>query len=54
MAEIHKIILFRGAIETLSYFSRQLEVHFKEKGCAVFWVDMSNAKESAKKLAKFC
>ena len=54
MAEIHKIILFRGAIETLSYFSRQLEVHFKEKDCAVFWVDMSNAKESAKKMAKFC
>lgn len=53
MAEIQKIVLFRGAIETLSYFSRQLEVHFKEKGCAVFWVDMEQAEESVKRLAKF-
>lgn len=54
MSEIHKIVLFRGAIETLSYFSRQMEVHFKERGCAVFWVDMEHAAESARRLTKFC
>ena len=54
MAQIRKIIFFTGAVETLGYFSRQLEVHFKEQGYAVFLVDMNDIENAKKHLIKFC
>lgn len=54
MSQIHKIIFFTGAIETLSYFSKQMEVHFKEQGYATFFVDMDKAEGTRKHLQKFC
>lgn len=54
MDQIHKFIFFTGAIETLSYFSRQILVHFKERGYDTFVIDMMHTEEVEKRLKKFC
>ena len=48
-----KIILFVGGVETLAYFSIQMGNEFKRQGYSVFYFDLEDEFNSAKKLRKF-
>ncbi len=48
-----KIVMFRGGVETLAFFSEEMAREFQEMGYAVFFYDLKNETESARKLKKF-
>lgn len=48
-----KIVMFVGGVETLAYFSIQMGNEFKRLGYSVFYFDLEDAENSAKKLRKF-
>ncbi len=51
-----KIIMFRNAVETLEFFSRQLAESFEKAGARIMWVDIEKGAEKgsgAKKIKKF-
>ncbi|MGN0352519.1 MAG: glycosyltransferase [Roseburia sp.] len=48
-----KIVLTIGGVETLEYFSREMGKELEKMGYAIFYFDLKNAKESAKKVRKF-
>ena len=50
---MRKIIMFQGGVETLSYFSREIGRYFTQKGYSIFFFDLEQAKESARKVKKF-
>lgn len=50
---IHKLILFKGDVETLEYFSEQMRETFIELGYQVFVFDYKDQERSLKKLRKF-
>lgn len=51
--KIKRIVLVKGGIETLEYFSFQMGKYFEKQGCLVFYFDLQNEIQSAKKLRKF-
>lgn len=50
---IKRIVMFRGGVETLEYFSEALAEKFEQMGYMVFFFDLKNEDYSAKKLRKF-
>ena len=48
-----KIVLFVGGVETLAYFSIQMGNEWKRMGYSVFYFDLEDEMNSAKKLRKF-
>ncbi|MDD6056934.1 MAG: glycosyltransferase [Clostridiales bacterium] len=50
---MERIVMVAGGVETLEYFAREMEKHFKEQGYAVFFFDLRQEEKSAKKLRKF-
>ncbi len=48
-----KLIMFRGGVETLTFFSEQIAQYFYEKGFNIFWYDLENEKECARRLRRF-
>lgn len=50
---IHKLILFKGDVETLEYFSEQMRETFIELGYQVFVFDYKDPERGLKKLRKF-
>ena len=50
---VKKIVMFEGGVETLAYFSKQMAGQFEKMGYAVFFYDLKDEKESAKRLRKF-
>lgn len=48
-----KIVLTIGGVETLEYFSKEMGKELEKMGYAIFYFDLKNAKESAKKVRKF-
>ena len=48
-----KIIMFKGGVETLTYFSQELAEYFKTKGHDIFWYNLEESLYSAKKVKKF-
>lgn len=50
---IEKLVFWEHAVETLGYFSRQLEEYFKERGYRTFFVDDKKQEESLRRLKKF-
>lgn len=53
-SRIERIVLFRGDIETLGFFSEQLAKAFEEKGYLTLLFDYREPEESIPKLADFC
>lgn len=53
MMHMKKIIMFIGGVETLEYFSIQMGNAWKKKGYSVFYYDLKNEEQSAKKVRKF-
>lgn len=51
---MNKIILFKGEIETLEYFSLELAKAFREYGISVFIFDFLEEEESFTGLTEFC
>ena len=49
---MQKMVLFRGGVETLTYFSEQLAAYFETKGISIFWYDIRD-KACSKRLRKF-
>ncbi|WMJ89745.1 glycosyltransferase family protein [Anaerocolumna sp. MB42-C2] len=52
--KVKKIILFKGQIETLGYFSEQLAKAFAEKGYEVYLFDFNNDYQGINDLIWFC
>ncbi|MBD5555149.1 MAG: glycosyltransferase family 1 protein [Roseburia sp.] len=50
---IKRIVMFRGGVETLEYFSDAMAEKFEQMGYTVFFFDLKNEEYSAKKLRKF-
>lgn len=50
---MRRIVMFAGGVETLEYFSKQMAVQFQAMGYAVFFYDLKNEVQSARKLRKF-
>lgn len=50
---IEKLVFWEHAVETLGYFSRQMEEYFKEQGYKTFFVDDKKKEESIRCLKKF-
>ena len=50
---IEKLVFWEHAVETLGYFSRQMEEYFKEQGYQTFFVDNGKKEESMRHLKKF-
>lgn len=48
-----KIIMFVGGVETLDYFSMQMGKEFERMGYRIFYYDLKNEMQSAKKVRKF-
>ena len=48
-----KIIMFKGGVETLTYFSQELAEYFRAKGHDIFWYDLEQSMHSAKMVKKF-
>lgn len=48
-----KIILTVGGVETLEYFARQIGAKLERMGYGIFYFDLENAMESAKKVRRF-
>lgn len=48
-----RLILFRGGVETLTFFSEQIAEYFVEQGWQVFWYDLHNEQKCAKRLRRF-
>ena len=48
------VILVRGAVETLEYFSGQMAACFAKAGCTVWFWDMKSPRESREGLKDFC
>ena len=48
-----KIIMFKGGVETLTYFSQELAEYYMKKGHDIFWYDLEQSLHSAKKVKKF-
>lgn len=49
-----KIILFKGGVETLEFFSKQLAIAFNEMGYHTFFFDIQNQFDSFNELICFC
>lgn len=49
---MQKMVLFRGGVETLTYFSEQLARYFEQKGFLIFWYDIRDT-ACSKRLRKF-
>ena len=47
------IIMFKGGVETLEYFSMEMARTFEENGFKIYWFDLIFEQESAKKLKSF-
>lgn len=50
---IKKVVLFEGGIESLDYFSKQMGQAFMMHGLAVFYFNLREPEQSAKKVKKF-
>ena len=50
---MNRLILMKGGVETLTFFSSQIGKYFASKGYSIFWFDLSDAISSAKHLKKF-
>ena len=50
---ITKIILMKGGVETLDYFSKQMGDYYESKGLAVFYFDLKNTADSVKHVKRF-
>lgn len=50
---IEKLVFWEHAVETLGYFSRQMEEYFKEQGYQTFFVDHKKQEESLRHLKRF-
>lgn len=48
-----KIVMVIGGVETLEYFSYQMGKEWERQGYSVFYYDLKNEEQSAKKLRKF-
>ncbi len=48
-----KVIMFKGGVETLSYFAAQIGKELKNRGISVFYYDLKNPFESGKMVRKF-
>ena len=48
-----RIVMVVGGVETLEYFSYQVGKTFVEHGYLVFYYDLKDEKNSAKRLRKF-
>ena len=48
-----RIVMVIGGVETLEYFSYQMGKTFMEMGYLVFYYDLKDEKNSAKRLRKF-
>lgn len=48
-----RIVLFKGGVETLGFFSQQLEKRYRELGHSVFMYDYNEEAVSLKRLVKF-
>ncbi len=48
-----KIVMVIGGVETLEYFSYQMGKEWEKQGYAIFYYDLKNEEQSAKKLRKF-
>lgn len=51
--QMKKIIMFIGGVETLDYFSMQMGKAFERMGYSIFYYDLKNDIQSAKKVKKF-
>lgn len=47
------IIMFKGGVETLEYFSMEIARTFEEKGYSIYWFDLICAEQSTKELRDF-
>lgn len=48
-----RIVMFEGGVETLTYFSKQMAKRFSELGYSVFFFDLKQEGQSARRLRKF-
>lgn len=48
-----RIVMFEGGVETLTYFSKQMAKRFLELGFQVFFYDLKQEQQSARRLRKF-
>ncbi len=48
-----RIVMFEGGVETLTYFSKRLAERFSEMGYSVFFFDLKQEGQSARRLRKF-
>lgn len=48
-----KLIVFKGGVETLTFFSQQLVDYFVEVGYEIFWYDLEDSLTSYKRLKRF-
>lgn len=48
-----RIVMFEGGVETLTYFSKQMARWFSETGRLVFFYDLREERQSARRLRKF-
>lgn len=48
-----RIVMVEGGVETLGYFSRQMAERFRQLGYLVFFYDLKDEAQSARKLRKF-
>ncbi|QHQ61072.1 hypothetical protein Ana3638_10080 [Anaerocolumna sedimenticola] len=54
ISRVRKIILFKGQIETLGYFSEQLAKAFVQLGYEVYLFDFNNSYQEINNLIWFC
>ena len=50
---VRKIVMFRGGVETLDFFGKQMGMEFERQGISVFYFNLEDAKNEAKKVGKF-
>ena len=48
-----KLIMFKGGVETLEYFSIEMAEYWSDKGYEIFWYDLLVGESEAKRLCKF-
>jgi len=49
-----RLVLFKGGVETLEYFTEQMSDTFAEAGYELFWCDLILQSSGASQLSEFC
>lgn len=53
MCDKKYIIMFKGGVETLEYFSMEIARTFEEEGYVIYWYNLIYGQEAADELVRF-